>query len=175
VSSAASPLQASFALSCRSPIRPHHGERGKTLFLEPGGLNSLASGSRNPSPAGSQRKPDFVTTKEYGEARRETFEEEEEDEPTDRTWFLPPPTPGLSGILGERSGTEDEKLGVMSAISIIVGKTLGVGAYSVPSAVFAGVGSVGMALLLWVLGSLISFCGLAVYLVRFSISIHSLT
>lgn len=41
---------------------------------------------------------------------------------------------------------------------------MGVGAYSVPSAIFSGVGSVGMTLLLWVVGSLISFCGLAVYL-----------
>ncbi|CAK7237798.1 hypothetical protein SEUCBS140593_010132 [Sporothrix eucalyptigena] len=56
------------------------------------------------------------------------------------------------------------KLGVISAINIIVGKTIGVGAYSVPSAIFEGVGSVGMALLVWVVGSLISFCGLAVYL-----------
>lgn len=38
------------------------------------------------------------------------------------------------------------------------------GAYTVPSAIFAGVGSVGMTLLLWALGSFISFCGLAVYL-----------
>lgn len=41
---------------------------------------------------------------------------------------------------------------------------MGVGAYSVPSAIFTGVGSVGMTLTLWVVGSLISFCGLAVYM-----------
>ncbi|KAF3765020.1 hypothetical protein M406DRAFT_14181, partial [Cryphonectria parasitica EP155] len=59
---------------------------------------------------------------------------------------------------------DDGKLGVLSAINIIVGKTMGVGAYSIPSAIFSGVGSVGMTLLLWVVGALISFCGLAVYL-----------
>lgn len=59
---------------------------------------------------------------------------------------------------------EDGKLGVLSAISIIVGKTMGVGAYTVPSAIFTGLGSVGMTLLVWVIGSIISFCGLAVYM-----------
>lgn len=53
---------------------------------------------------------------------------------------------------------------MVSSINIIVGKTIGVGAYSVPAAVFEGVGSVGMALVMWALGSLISFCGMAVYL-----------
>lgn len=41
---------------------------------------------------------------------------------------------------------------------------MGVGAYSVPSAIISGVGSVGMTLTLWIVGALISFCGLAVYL-----------
>lgn len=78
-----------------------------------------------------------------------------------------PPTPGLntsSGYPLSHSQHDDTKLGVVSAVNIIVGKTIGVGAYSVPSAIFEGVGSVGMALLVWALGSLISFCGLAVYL-----------
>jgi amino acid transporter len=56
------------------------------------------------------------------------------------------------------------KLGTFSAINIILGKTVGVGIYSIPSSVFNSVGSVGASILLWVLGSLISFCGLAVYL-----------
>ncbi|KIM96755.1 hypothetical protein OIDMADRAFT_131189 [Oidiodendron maius Zn] len=56
------------------------------------------------------------------------------------------------------------KLGIFSAINIILGKTVGVGIYSVPSSIFTGVGSVGMSILVWVLGSAISFCGLAVYL-----------
>ncbi|KAH6661906.1 amino acid transporter-like protein [Halenospora varia] len=56
------------------------------------------------------------------------------------------------------------KLGTFSAINIILGKTVGVGVYSIPSSIFNSVGSVGASLTLWVLGSLISFCGLAVYL-----------
>lgn len=74
-----------------------------------------------------------------------------------------PRSPGLPPQRYSRPG-DDGKLGVLSAINIIVGKTMGVGAYSVPSAIFTGVGSVGMTLMLWAAGSLISFCGLAVYL-----------
>lgn len=55
-------------------------------------------------------------------------------------------------------------MGVFSAINVIIGKTMGVGVYSVPSSIFVSVGSVGMTLLMWVLGAMISFCGLAVYL-----------
>lgn len=55
-------------------------------------------------------------------------------------------------------------LGTFSAINIIIGKTVGVGVYSVPSSIFVGVGSVGMSILMWVLGAVISYCGLAVYL-----------
>jgi hypothetical protein len=62
------------------------------------------------------------------------------DSPTDQTWFLPH-SPGLppQQVLAQDEG----KLGVLSAINIIVGKTMGVGAYTVPSAIFSGVGSVG--------------------------------
>lgn len=56
------------------------------------------------------------------------------------------------------------KLGTFSAINVILGKTVGVGIYSIPSSIFESVGSVGASISLWVIGSLISFCGLAVYL-----------
>ncbi|MCJ1444355.1 MAG: hypothetical protein MMC23_004857 [Stictis urceolatum] len=62
------------------------------------------------------------------------------------------------------SASDDNKLGTFSAINIILGKTIGVGIYSVPSSIFTDVGSVGMALIAWILGAVISFCGLAVYL-----------
>ena len=41
---------------------------------------------------------------------------------------------------------------------------IGTGVFSVPSSIITGVGSVGAALLLWVLGIVISFCGLFVWL-----------
>ncbi|KAH8758912.1 amino acid permease-domain-containing protein [Diaporthe sp. PMI_573] len=102
-----------------------------------------------------------VGHKECGYAYEKDDDDVSIDSPTDQTWFLPH-SPGLppQQVLAQDEG----KLGVLSAINIIVGKTMGVGAYTVPSAIFSGVGSVGMTLVLWVIGSLISFCGLAVYL-----------
>ncbi|KAG4411830.1 hypothetical protein IFR04_015034 [Cadophora malorum] len=69
-----------------------------------------------------------------------------------------PPTPQFS------KPTLNGKLGTFSAINIILGKTVGVGIYSIPSSIFNSVGSVGASLSLWIIGSAISFCGLAVYL-----------
>ncbi|PQE27823.1 High-affinity methionine permease protein [Rutstroemia sp. NJR-2017a WRK4] len=75
---------------------------------------------------------------------------------------LLPPTPSFR--LEAYSIPEAAKLGTFSAINIILGKTVGVGIYSIPSSILQSVGSVGASLTLWVIGSLISFCGLAVYL-----------
>ncbi|PQE28835.1 high-affinity methionine permease protein [Rutstroemia sp. NJR-2017a BBW] len=75
---------------------------------------------------------------------------------------LLPPTPSFR--LDAYSIPEAAKLGTFSAINIILGKTVGVGIYSIPSSILQSVGSVGASLTLWVIGSLISFCGLAVYL-----------
>jgi L-type amino acid transporter 9 len=41
---------------------------------------------------------------------------------------------------------------------------VGTGIFATPASIIAGVGSVGAALLLWVLGIVISFCGLFVWL-----------
>ncbi|PQE10990.1 high-affinity methionine permease protein [Rutstroemia sp. NJR-2017a BVV2] len=75
---------------------------------------------------------------------------------------LLPPTPSFR--LDPYDTPEVAKLGTFSAINIILGKTVGVGIYSIPSSILQSVGSVGASLTLWIVGSLISFCGLAVYL-----------
>lgn len=145
-SSATTPLRGSFSLSCRSPIIPcSHGS-----FLEPPTPHS--------NPGAAPRSPLKETSQKDDGHERSTADDL--CPPTDRTRFLPR-SPGLPP---PPASSHDGKLGVLSAVNIIVGKTMGVGAYSVPSAVFSGVGSVGMTLALWVAGSLISFCGLAVYL-----------
>ncbi|KAI3391338.1 hypothetical protein diail_7510 [Diaporthe ilicicola] len=160
-STAASPLRNSFTLSCRSPITPTHGGRPASLtprhgsYLEP------------PRPlSGLGAKGGLATVTGKGGCPYHEDDDDDEsasiDSPTDQTWFLPH-SPGLPPQPSP-AHQDEGKLGVLSAINIIVGKTMGVGAYSVPSAIFSGVGSVGMTLLLWVIGSLISFCGLAVYL-----------
>ncbi|KAK3367078.1 amino acid transporter-like protein [Lasiosphaeria ovina] len=189
ISTATSPLQASFQLSCRSPIRPTYGE----LSEEPRRLNSSTTTTNNNRSPGYYREPasplsfslripgSSVRSSEVrpdGHAHYEDPGRKSFQEPTaaSETWLLQELGPGLLASPLEaaprrqqqrrrrRRSDAGRKLGVVSAINIIVGKTIGVGAYSVPSAIFAGVGSVGMTLLLWVLGSIISFCGLAVYL-----------
>lgn len=155
-SSSASPLGHSFALSCRSPRTPRDGSRP---------LASSRHGSYLELPSTHLTPKTRLSPPRLGEKEDFDYDSEdtiEEHSPTDSTWFLPhspglPPQPPLGP-------GEDGKLGVLSAINIIVGKTMGVGAYSVPSAIFSGVGSVGMTLTLWIVGSLISFCGLAVYM-----------
>ncbi|KAJ4404469.1 hypothetical protein N0V82_010485 [Gnomoniopsis sp. IMI 355080] len=156
--SSASPLRNNFALSCRSPRTPSAASR-------PSANNSRHAGSYLELPSTHSNHNSRNSLSRLGE--KETFDYDSEDtigesSPTDSTWFLPH-SPGLPPPSPVGPG-EDGKLGVLSAINIIVGKTMGVGAYSVPSAIFSGVGSVGMTLTLWVVGSLISFCGLAVYM-----------
>lgn len=158
-STATTPLRNSFALSCRSPITtstnsktPSASDSRYGAYLEPSSPFPRAGSARPRSPLAAAEKGRYTSAVDDVSTTDES--------PTDQTWFLPH-SPGLPRAPG---GGDDGKLGVLSAINIIVGKTMGVGAYSVPSAVFSGVGSVGMTLMLWVVGSLISFCGLAVYL-----------
>ncbi|KAH8887867.1 high affinity methionine permease [Thozetella sp. PMI_491] len=55
-------------------------------------------------------------------------------------------------------------LGIVSTTLLIVGRIIGTGIFSTPSSITQGVGSVGAALMLWVLGFALSFCGLFVWL-----------
>ena len=85
--------------------------------------------------------------------------------PNENTTFLcPSPAIATPSLLRYTDQNEPAKLGCFSAINIILGKTIGVGIFSVPSSIFSNVGSVGMALFIWVLGAAISYCGLAVYI-----------
>lgn len=204
ISTATSPLQASFHLSCRSPVRSTH-----DASIDTGVGVARASDSHPHYPAFSiwQHSPhashallspcrSFTSTEVPGtELTSPPFlavppqHPLRASSPSESAWpasrrnedgghnghdnahslFLrqEPSCPRLPPSHQTSYDDDDSssgKLGVVSAVNIIVGKTIGVGAYSVPSAIFAGVGSVGMTLLVWVVGSLISFCGLAVYL-----------
>ena len=139
-STAASPLRNSFTLSCRSPITPSPGGRQAASTPRHG---SYLEPPRSLTGLGAKSGLSTVTgTGDGGYA----YDEDDDESvsiisPTDQTWFLPhspglPPQPPLAQ-------RDEGKLGVLSAINIIVGKTMGVGAYTVPSAIFSGVGSVG--------------------------------
>ncbi|KAI1638073.1 amino acid permease-domain-containing protein [Biscogniauxia mediterranea] len=171
LTTAASPLRNNFELSCRSPLTPSSrvrrggGGGGVTATTPKYPANaSHLSISRHASSLDSDITYDGGFSTDGDDASSLTaFSPSDHHHP----WISPPSTPALLlGKTQDEGGEEEEegKLGVISTINIIVGKTLGVGAYTIPSAVFAGVGSVGMSLTLWVVGSAVSFCGLAVYL-----------
>ncbi|KAL1981244.1 hypothetical protein VTN96DRAFT_2843 [Rasamsonia emersonii] len=172
ISTAASPLLSTFSeITCRTPTTPrtqHHNE---------GNSNNT---QRNYHPAASilstltprdddsdlhRHKRVFACPSLHSGA--DSTDSDEPRSSDKHIWARSPLTPCF--LASEAPYTPDDsndgaKLGTLSAINIIVGKTVGVGVYSVPSSIFAGVGSVGMSIMMWVLGALISFCGLAVYL-----------
>ena len=59
---------------------------------------------------------------------------------------------------------QSQKLGITSAVFIILNKMIGTGIFSTPSGIFAATGSVGVSLMLWVIGGLLTFAGLSVFL-----------
>ena len=48
--------------------------------------------------------------------------------------------------------TDDRKMGITGAVFLILNKMVGTGIFSTPSAIFAATGSVGISLILWLLG-----------------------
>ncbi|KAI0264625.1 high affinity methionine permease [Gloeopeniophorella convolvens] len=59
--------------------------------------------------------------------------------------------------------TEKRKIGLVSAIFIIFNRLVGTGIFATPSSILVASGSVGLAMIMWVMGALIATAGLAVY------------
>ncbi|RAL65394.1 hypothetical protein DID88_000962 [Monilinia fructigena] len=59
---------------------------------------------------------------------------------------------------------QERAIGLFGAVSLIVNKIIGAGIFSTPSTIFKLSGSVGMALICWVIGAIISTCGIFVML-----------
>ncbi|KAI9820101.1 MAG: hypothetical protein M1832_003808 [Thelocarpon impressellum] len=72
--------------------------------------------------------------------------------------------PGRLTLEEDASGGLGRHLGLFSTTFLIIGRIIGTGIFSTPSSVTSGVGSVGAALMLWVLGLALSFAGLFVWL-----------
>ncbi|EIW82051.1 amino acid transporter [Coniophora puteana RWD-64-598 SS2] len=72
--------------------------------------------------------------------------------------------PGELTFDEDTAGGMGRHLGVTSCTLLIVGRIIGTGIFSTPSSILSGVGSVGASLLLWVLGFVLSFCGLFIWL-----------
>ncbi|KAI9779294.1 MAG: hypothetical protein M1835_004739 [Candelina submexicana] len=72
--------------------------------------------------------------------------------------------PGELTFEENTAGGMQRHLGLFSTTFLIIGRMIGSGIFSAPSSITAGVGSVGAALLLWVLGLALSFAGVFVWL-----------
>ncbi|KAF8816854.1 high affinity methionine permease [Phlegmacium glaucopus] len=76
----------------------------------------------------------------------------------------PTTNPGELTFEEDVAGGMGRHLGVFSCTMLIVGRIIGTGIFSTPSSILSSVHSVGASLMLWVLGFLLSFCGLFVWL-----------
>jgi hypothetical protein len=56
------------------------------------------------------------------------------------------------------------RVGFWTALMLNVGQTIGTGIFSTPSNILSGTGSVGMALIYWVIGLIVTLAGVSVYL-----------
>jgi hypothetical protein len=59
---------------------------------------------------------------------------------------------------------DSRKLGITSSVFLILNKMIGTGIFSTPSGIFAATGNVGVSIILWIVGGIITFTGLSVYL-----------
>ncbi|TBU22467.1 high affinity methionine permease [Dichomitus squalens] len=72
--------------------------------------------------------------------------------------------PGGLSLAEDAAGGMGRHLGVFDCTLLIVGRIIGTGIFSTPSSILGSVGSVGASLMLWVLGFVLSFCGLFIWL-----------
>ena len=63
-----------------------------------------------------------------------------------------------------QTSEERRQIGTVSAAFLIFNRIIGTGIFSTPSSILGSVGSVGASLMLWVLGFVLSFCGLFIWL-----------
>ena len=64
----------------------------------------------------------------------------------------------------EFSPTAAKKIGKWTIVALVLNRTIGSGIFLAPHRVLAGTGCVGGALFMWLLGALLSICGLYVWL-----------
>ncbi|KAH6990093.1 amino acid transporter [Ilyonectria destructans] len=89
-------------------------------------------------------------------------------ETSDGSWEASDHGNGKDGdnVLGivEANILQERTIGIFGAVSLVVNKIIGAGIFSTPSTVYKLSGSVGMSLMCWVIGAIISTCGIFVML-----------
>lgn len=170
IGTVALPLRNTFRDDCRSPVTPRRPRRPSTRdgnSTKPHGLCVNTEKAKY----GAYSSATYLTTPHTLSIRSPEKEASYprihhlEDTPSSITLVSPSNDRHFLQLTPNfLSAPSDGRLGTFSAINVILGKTVGVGIYSIPSSIFESVGSVGASISLWIIGSLISFCGLAVYL-----------
>ncbi|CAM9010765.1 unnamed protein product [Wickerhamomyces anomalus] len=69
-----------------------------------------------------------------------------------------------SRLLPNLNHHHEPHLGVFACMSLIINKMIGTGIFSTPALIFYLCGNIGTSLILWVIGGIVTFCGLSVYL-----------
>lgn len=69
-----------------------------------------------------------------------------------------------NGEIIDKTSDDRKQIGVMSAVFLIFNRMVGTGIFATPSTIYLLSGSVGLALIMWVVGALIAGAGLMVYL-----------
>lgn len=78
---------------------------------------------------------------------------------------IPPNWPSADeGNVFETSPDSRRQIGVLSAAALIFNRVVGTGIFATPSSILDLSGSVGLALFMWVIGTIIALAGTAVYL-----------
>ncbi|KAF8157117.1 APC amino acid permease [Crassisporium funariophilum] len=73
-------------------------------------------------------------------------------------------TTGDNGEMYDNVPKDKRQLGLFSAAFLIFNRVIGTGIYATPSNILRSSGSVGVALIMWLIGALIAACGTAVYI-----------
>lgn len=73
-------------------------------------------------------------------------------------------TEGTTTSTTESVPEDRRQIGVFSAIFLVFNRTIGTGIFATPSTILALTGSVGMSLVVWLVGMIIAMAGTAVYL-----------
>lgn len=68
------------------------------------------------------------------------------------------------GNVFEATPEDRRQIGVVSASFLIFNRVIGTGVFATPSTILSLSGSVGLSLIMWVVGTLIAMAGTAVYL-----------
>ena len=110
----------------------------------------LLEHSRSPSPS----------TADYQSISKSRSSDEEDASPVETLWL---DRSVESDVLPE-TAVLGRNLGWSSAYILIISRVIGSGIFATPGAIVRSVGSVGMTLMLWVIGALVSWFGLVVSL-----------